>query len=202
MAVLHFTGMNSCADALDRLCDPDAGVSAHYVISETGAIWRLVAEERRAWHAGAGAWGDVTDVNSRSVGIELVNPGAHPFPEPQMTALEELLGNVVRRWRIPPERVIGHADMAPLRKADPGPRFDWRRLARRELAVWAEPRGGATANREAFRAALARFGYPQAPDETLLRTFRDRFRPWASGPLDPADVAVAAELAARFPVRA
>lgn len=143
MVVLHHTAMTSAAAALERLSDPAVEVSAHYVLGEDGRVWQLVEESRRAWHAGRAAWGDVSDVNSHSIGIELANPGdspqRHPFPEPQMAALEMLLAGVLVRWAIPPERVVGHACVAPERKADPGPRFDWRRLALQGLSVWVSP---------------------------------------------------------------
>ena len=195
MVVIHYTGMESCAAALGRLCDPAAAVSAHYLIAEDGTTWSLVPEAARAWHAGAGAWGSVDDVNSRSIGIELANTGAHPFPEPQMRVLEALLREVMRRWSVPRERVIGHADMAPARKADPGPRFDWRRLARGGLSVWPEAREA----QMPLAGSLTRIGYPPAPQAARLRAFRDRFRPWAQGPEDATDRTLAADLAFRFP---
>lgn len=197
LIVLHYTAMPTCAEARARLCDAQAEVSAHYLISETGAVEPLVPEELRAWHAGAGAWGQVADVNSRSIGIELANTGAQPFPEPQMAALEGLLADVMHRWGIPPERVIAHSDMAPARKGDPGPRFDWRRLAQAGLAVWPD-----AAEPGDFAADLRAFGYPDAAAADLLAAFRMRFRPWARGPLSAADAALAADLAARFPVDA
>ena len=195
MIVLHYTGMESCAAALDRLCDPETAVSAHYLIAEDGSIWALVPEAARAWHAGAGAWGSVDDVNSRSLGIELANTGAQPFAAPQMRALEALLPGLMGRWGVPPERVIGHRDMAPERKADPGPRFDWRRLARGGLSVWPYHGDGDAP----LADSLTRMGYPPAPDAARLRAFRDRFRPWAQGPEDGTDRALAADLALRFP---
>ncbi|WP_085826594.1 N-acetylmuramoyl-L-alanine amidase [Roseovarius gaetbuli] len=206
MIVLHYTAMQSARAALERLCDAQAEVSAHYLISERGEIWQMVEEDQRAWHAGAGQWGAVVDVNSRSIGIELANTGAHPFPEPQMRALEGLMRAIMERWSIPPERVIAHSDMAPARKFDPGARFDWRRLARGGLSVWPEP-GEADTGPEtgpgAFLAAAERFGYPPsgAEDlETILSAFRLRFRPNAVGPLEAADCAALQDLAARFPV--
>ena len=196
--VLHYTAMVSARDSLERLCDPLAEVSAHYLIAEDGETLALVPEERRAWHAGGGRWGEVTDVNSRSLGIELQNRGAHPYPHPQMLALERLLDGLLSRWSIPPERVIGHSDMAPARKADPGPRFDWRRLSRAGLSVWpTEAEGGA----EALLPALRTFGYdPDLPPDLLLRAFRLRFRPWARGPASARDAGAALDLAHRFPV--
>lgn len=202
MVVIHYTAMDSCDAARDRLCDPAAEVSAHYLVSETGAVLPLVPETERAWHAGAGAWGAVTDVNSRSIGIELANTSRHPFPDPQMRALEHLLRDIAARWSIRPERVIGHSDMAPDRKADPGPRFDWRRLARAGLSVWPAPAtaGAGAADPAALHAALRAFGYPDHPIEVLLPAFRWRFRPWATGAADAVDLALARDLAGRFPV--
>jgi len=200
--LLHYTGMGSEAAALARLCDPAAGVSAHYLICERGRVWQLVDEAARAWHAGAGRWGDADDVNSRSIGIELANRGDHPYPAPQMAALESLMHGIMRRWPVPPARVIAHSDMAPGRKTDPGPRFDWRGLARAGLSVWPDAAGDAAADRRAFLRDAARFGYPagDVPFATLLAAVRLRFRPWATGPLDGVDCARMAGLAARFPV--
>ncbi len=194
--------MPTAKAALERLCDPDCEVSAHYLISRQGVTYQLVEECKRAWHAGAGAWGAVTDVNSRSIGIELDNTGAQPFPEPQMAALEALLPEVMGRWAIPPERVIAHSDMAPDRKFDPGVRFDWRRLALRGLSVW-PCRGGTGTNalaKRRFHAAADAFGYPAGDLATRLRAFRLRFRPADDGPLTLQDVAALEDLARRFPV--
>lgn len=196
LVVIHYTAMSSCAAARDRLCDPAAEVSAHWLIDRDGQAEQLVDEALRAWHAGAGAWGGADDVNSRSIGIELVNRGDEPFAAPQMRALETVLAGILTRWAIPPQGVIGHSDMAPDRKIDPGPRFDWQRLARMGLAVWPDatrcPPGD-------FAADLTRFGYPPAAPEALLHAFRLRFRPWAAGPLEDTDRRLAADLAARFP---
>lgn len=197
MVVVHYTAMPSCAAAEARLCDPAAEVSAHYLIAETGRVIALVPEAMRAWHAGAGAWGAVDDVNSRSIGVELANTGTAPFPDPQMRALIALLADLRGRWLIPPERVIGHSDMAPGRKQDPGPRFDWRRVALAGQAVWPEPGGDPGAP---LASSLTRIGYPEADPQTRLAAFRLRFRPWASGPEDATDRALAADLARRFPV--
>lgn len=199
MVVLHYTAMASCAEARARLCDPVAEVSAHWLISETGEVEALVPEQRRAWHAGAGRWGAVADVNSRSIGIELANDGRMPFAEAQMAALERVLAGIMARWGIAPERVIGHSDMAPDRKADPGPRFDWRRLALGGLSVW--PAAG-VADVAEFAPAARAFGYAVADEGLLLRAFRLRFRPWATGPLDPTDAGMAVDLARRFGVDA
>jgi N-acetylmuramoyl-L-alanine amidase len=196
--VLHHTAMTSAEAALARLRDPAAEVSSHYLVAEDGRVWRLVAEEARAWHAGAGRWRGADDVNSRSIGIELANPGPldgfPPFPEPQMRALERLLDAVMARWGIGPAGVIAHSDMAPGRKADPGPKFDWRRLAQAGRAVWPgdAAEGGGWPG---FRAAAEAAGYA-APDgdwDAVLAAVRLRFRPWARAAApEAADVAAVA----------
>jgi N-acetylmuramoyl-L-alanine amidase len=192
--VIHYTAMASCAEARARLCDPGAEVSAHWLIAEDGRAEALVDEAARAWHAGAGRWAGLDDINSHSIGIELANLGDHPFPEPQMAALEVLLRGVMARWAIPPARVIGHSDMAPARKADPGPRFDWQRLALQGLAVWPEP--ASVPDGAGLRDLAAAAGYDPALDEALLlRAFRLRFRPWAQGPVGSEDLALLAGLA-------
>ena len=205
LVVIHFTGMGLCDEALDRLCAPEHEVSAHYLIARDGRLYRLVAEDQRAWHAGRGSWGGLDDINSRSIGIELDNTGAYPFSAPLMDRLEALLTGLLARWEIPPEGVIGHQDFAPTRKWDPGPRFDWQRLARRGLAVWPEDTPGPIAadrpDEAAFLEAARVFGYPvEAGLDPVLGAFRARFRPWATGPLDGADLAAVRDLAARFPV--
>lgn len=194
LVVLHYTAI-SCEAARARLCDPEAEVSAHWLISQTGEAEALVDEQHRAWHAGAGGWAGLDDINSHSIGIELANDGTQPFAEPQMAALERLLAAIMARWNIPAHRVIGHSDMAPSRKSDPGRHFDWRRLALQGLSVWPEPAAEAP-----LAASLTAFGYPDAPDDARLTAFRLRFRPWASGPEDATDRALAAGLVARSPV--
>jgi N-acetylmuramoyl-L-alanine amidase len=198
LVVLHYTAMSDAAAALERLCDPAAEVSAHYLIGVDGTLWRLVDEAHRAWHAGAGSWAGAGDVNSRSIGIELDNDGRSPFPEPLMTTLERLLTDIMARWEIPPEGVIAHSDMAPDRKSDPGARFDWRRLARGGLAKWPEP--GIAGD---FLADARAAGYPvDAGEELVLQALRLRFRPGMEGPLDDTDRALMAGLAAPRPVDA
>ena len=124
MVVLHYTGMESAAAALEHLCDPGARVSAHYVIDEDGTIISLVAEDKRAWHAGEAYWRGETDINGRSVGVELVNPGHQfgyrDFPDPQMAALAHLAKEIQTRHSIPPRNIVGHSDISPRRKIDPG----------------------------------------------------------------------------------
>lgn len=200
LIVLHYTAMATAEAALNRLCDPAAEVSCHYLIDRGGGLVRLVDEDSRAWHAGAGQWGRVTDINSRSIGIELDNGGRAPFPAPQMATLEALLADVMARQAIPAHRVVGHSDVAPLRKTDPGPRFDWRRLALAGLSVWPGPKT-APFNETGFRAATTRFGYaPGWPTEAVLAALRLRFRPWATGPADARDMGLALDLAWRFPI--
>ncbi|MEO8245058.1 MAG: N-acetylmuramoyl-L-alanine amidase [bacterium] len=174
LIVIHYTGMATCAEARARLCDPLAEVSAHWLISEAGVVEALVPEHRRAWHAGAGGWGGVSDVNSASIGIELANPGNQPFAEAQMAALEALLPEIMARWHIPAQGVIGHSDLAPMRKADPGRRFDWRRLALQGLAVWPDRSGDPA---RPLQHSLDEIGYPEAVPPARLDAFRLRF--WA-----------------------
>ena len=194
LIVLHYTGMPTCAEAQARLCDPLAEVSAHWLISEGGEVEALVAEERRAWHAGAGSWRGRDDVNSRSIGIELANPGDRPFPQAQMAALEGLLRDILARWHIPARGVIAHSDMAPDRKGDPGRRFDWRRLALQGLSVWPEVPGDAS---RPLADSLDRIGYPDARPQDRLAAFRLRFRPWGKG-LEAAEDRALADAVARL----
>lgn len=127
--VLHYTAMTTIDAAIERLCDPIREVSAHYIISRKGEVTQLVEEGKRAWHAGKSNWRGIEDVNSHSIGIELDNSGFEPFSEPLMNALEPLLKEIMSRWNIEFRNVIGHEDCAPGRKFDPGPKFDWQRLA-------------------------------------------------------------------------
>jgi len=201
LIVLHYTAMDTAAAALERLCDPEHEVSAHYLITGQGEIFQLVPEDKRAWHAGAGAWGACGDVNSRSIGIELANDGCSPFAAAQMDALERLLVDIKTRWPVPPERIIGHSDMTPQRKSDPGPRFDWHRLALAGHSVWPQAPDPQPVNEEKFFANATAFGYPRADDlQTLLSAVRRRFRPGAAGEIDGIDMGLIGDLARRFPV--
>jgi N-acetylmuramoyl-L-alanine amidase len=188
--------MATAAEARARLCDPAYEVSAHWLIDEAGDAEALVDETQRAWHAGAGSWAGLADINSHSVGIEIANKGDHPFAAAQMDGLETLLRGVMARWDIAPAKVIAHSDMAPTRKSDPGARFDWQRLARAGLSIW--PQADAPADPAQFLSAARAFGYPDAPAGALLAAFRLRFRPWARGALDGWDAALACDLARRF----
>lgn len=203
MVIIHYTAMQTADAACRTLCNPDTEVSAHYLIDPDGTLRSLVAEDMRAWHAGAGQWGDVTDVNSRAIGIELANDGFSPFAMPQMDALVTLLGGIIGRWAVPLHRIIGHSDMAPGRKIDPGQRFDWRRLAHEGVGIWWQHLPDVLPPESTrFRKDAMRFGYPDVADDLLLRTVRLRFRPWADGPLDATDMMIMADLANRFPVDA
>jgi len=183
MVVLHYTEMDREA-ALDRLTDPEAKVSAHYFISEEGEVVRLVGEDKRAWHAGASYWRGHKDVNSASVGIELDHPGHalgyRPFADAQIEALVPLLGDVVRRHDIPRANVVGHSDVAPARKTDPGELFPWDRLAEYRLCL---PRpeklsfGDPFDNDGAFYLALERFGYDITEGRKAVEAFQRRWRP-------------------------
>jgi N-acetylmuramoyl-L-alanine amidase len=186
--VIHYTAMQSAEAALCRLCDPAAEVSAHYLIARTGEVTRLVEETQRAWHAGAGEWRGLDDINSRSIGIELDNTGAHPFPEPQMAALEALLVDIRSRWPVKPEDIIGHSDMAPGRKLDPGPRFDWARLARQGLAGPTAPSGPGESERSFTEMARAAGFTADVDVQTLLAATRLRFGPWRDGPQSADDL--------------
>ncbi len=141
--ILHYTGMPTGAAALKALTDPLAEVSAHYLVWEDGAIAQLVAEHARAWHAGRGSWKGETDLNSASIGIEIVNPGheggSPPFPARQIEATIALARDICRRWAIAPERVLAHSDIAPARKRDPGEAFPWATLWRNGVGHWTEP---------------------------------------------------------------
>lgn len=183
MAVLHYTGMIDGASAIARLADADAKVSAHYVVAEDGQVVRMVEESKRAWHAGRSWWRGISDVNSASIGIEIVNPGHEfgyrPFPEAQVEAVIQLLGGIVERHGITRGNVVGHSDVAPARKEDPGELFPWYRLARLRLALprptknlmdphWSDA---------GFLLALERFGYDVTDGVAAVRAFQRRFRP-------------------------
>lgn len=183
MIVLHYTGMQSGEAALARLRDPAAEVSAHYLIDEDGTIHRLVAEDKRAWHAGASHWRGITDVNSASIGIELVNPGHEfgyrDFTEAQIEALIPLMQEIKDRHGITRGNIVGHSDVAPTRKQDPGELFPWGKLARLRLALprptknLMDPLWGDAG----FLLALERFGYEVTDDLAAVVAFQRRFRP-------------------------
>ena len=180
MLVLHYTGMRSAGEALARLCDPSAGVSAHWLVDEDGSVSAMVPECRRAWHAGVGGWLGRLGLNACSIGVEIVNPGHEwgyrPFPDPQIQAVERLCRGIAARWGIPAARILGHSDIAPHRKQDPGERFPWRRLARAGIGLWPEE-AAAGANPQ---AALRAIGYPLdlegVTPELAVQAFQRRYR--------------------------
>ena len=219
--LLHYTGMVSAAAALERLCDPTAKVSSHYLIDEDGSCYRLVAEEKRAQHAGVSSWAGVSDINSHSIGIELVNPGHEfgyrDFPTAQIAVLEALARGILARHAIPRARVLGHSDVAPTRKQDPGERFPWVRLARHGIGLWPEPdflpaqhgqaltRGMTGPAVVELQLALAGFGYGveasgryDALTAAVVTAFQRHFRPrLVDGTADGESQSLLRHLAAR-----
>jgi N-acetylmuramoyl-L-alanine amidase len=197
MIVLHYTGMPSGEAALARLTDPVAKVSAHYVVEEDGRVFTLVPEARRAWHAGVSVWRGERDINAASIGVEIVNPGHElgyrPFPDRQIVAVIDLIADIRSRWTIPDARILGHSDVAPTRKTDPGELFPWRRLAEAGHGLWADAApapGAALAEGDeglgviALRAALARLGYDcpgagcfDVALATVVQAFQRHWRP-------------------------
>ena len=187
MVVIHYTEMKPVETALARMCDPEASVSAHYCITEEGEVIRLVPENRRAWHAGASYWRGIPDVNSASIGIELDPPGHAPehggyrgFAEAQIDALVPLLARIMKQYNIPRANVVGHSDVAPMRKVDPGELFPWDRLAQHKLCL---PRpqclaaGNPFHNWGSFFLALERFGYDITDQAKAVEAFERRWRP-------------------------
>ncbi|MFP4360947.1 MAG: N-acetylmuramoyl-L-alanine amidase [Alphaproteobacteria bacterium] len=190
MLVLHYTGMATAEAALARLRDPTARVSAHWLVDEAGGLVRLVDEARAAWHAGVSAWAGHVGLNGRSIGVEIVNGGHDfglpPYPDAQIAAVIALAREVGARWSIPAVNVVAHSDVAPMRKADPGERFPWARLAHAGVGLWPEPADGPPA--ASVTGALAAIGYmldgaPQPTTVTAaLKAFQRRFG--AGGPID------------------
>lgn len=184
MVVLHYTEMKPVGTALERLTDPEAKVSAHYLITEEGGVIRLVPEDKRAWHAGSSFWRGIPDVNSASIGIELVHPGHglgyRGFAEAQIDALIPLLARIVKQYDIPRANVVGHSDVAPMRKVDPGELFPWDRLARHKLCL-PKPEclaaGNPFHNEGSFFLALERFGYDITDSAKAVEAFERRWRP-------------------------
>ncbi len=183
MVVIHYTEMADAEVALQRMCDPDTQVSAHYLISEAGEVTRLVPEDKRAWHAGASYWRGHKDVNSASIGIELDHPGHalgyRTFAEPQIDALVPLLARIVKEYDIPRANVIGHSDVAPARKTDPGELFPWERLAEYGLTLPTPDirMGDPFDNDGAFYMALERWGYDITDGHKAVEAFQRRWRP-------------------------
>ncbi|MEM9705347.1 MAG: N-acetylmuramoyl-L-alanine amidase [Pseudomonadota bacterium] len=202
--VLHYTGMTSGPDALARLRDAEAKVSSHYLVELDGRVYRLVAEEKRAWHAGVSSWNGESDLNARSVGIEVVNPGHEwgytDFPDTQVQAVIALVRAIMKRHNVSRRRVLGHSDVAPERKEDPGEKFPWDRLAAEGLAI--APYTGdpdPTVPYEKALIALADIGYaaPPGAHAAAVLAFQRRFCPQALGqalnPLTKAALVAIAE---------
>jgi N-acetylmuramoyl-L-alanine amidase len=197
MIVLHYTGMQTGEAALERLREEAASVSSHYLVEEDGRVFRLVPEERRAWHAGASFWRGERDVNGASVGIEIVNPGHEfgyrPFPETQIAAVFALVADIRSRWQVADRDIVGHSDVAPARKIDPGELFPWKRLAQAGHGLWAEAPaapgaplglGEEGAGVFALQAGLTRLGYDLPPSgrfdaetATIVEAFQRHWRP-------------------------
>ena len=196
MIILHYTGMPTGEAALARMRDPQAKVSAHYMVETDGRVFALVPEARRAWHAGKSFWRGATDINSCSIGVEIVNPGHEfgyaPFPDAQIAAVIDLMTDIRGRWTVPDDRILGHSDVAPGRKEDPGELFPWKRLAEAGHGLWVEPpsapgaplaEGDEGAGVFALQAGLTRFGYDCAPSgaydswtATVVHAFQSHWR--------------------------
>lgn len=197
MIILHYTGMSTEDSALSWLCNGESQVSSHYFVREDGAISQLVPEARRAWHAGKSSWGGQEDINSRSIGIEIANAG-HPgglpeFPTAQIEAVIQLCQDCGKRWSIAPEMVLGHSDIAPIRKVDPGEKFPWDLLSQQGVGHWVEPaaiaggrffqRGDAGQPVEALQSMLSLYGYGieitgryDEATEGVVTAFQQHFR--------------------------
>lgn len=195
MLILHYTGMRSAQVALDRLCDPAARVSSHYVVDEDGVVWRLVAERHRAWHAGVSQWRGASALNDRSIGIEMVNPGHEwgyrAFPALQMAAVCDLCLGILGRHPIPARNVVGHSDVAPDRKQDPGELFDWPGMAANGVGLWPDF-GKASIEVAKVASTLRAIGYGEADPGAILGAFQRRWLP--AGVTGQADAATRARL--------
>ncbi|MCJ2080421.1 N-acetylmuramoyl-L-alanine amidase [Methylobacterium sp. J-090] len=223
LLILHYTGMESAAAALQRLANPVAEVSAHYVVLEDGRVVQMVPEGRRAWHAGRGSWAGITDINSRSLGIEIVN-GGHAgglpaYPEAQIASVIALCGDLTGRWSIPAHRVLAHSDIAPERKEDPGEHFSWDALARAGIGHWVVPtpirdgrffsQGDSGQPIEALQAMFALYGYDlpvtgafDPRTKAVVTAFQRHFRPArVDGVADASTITTLRDLIAALPGR-
>lgn len=226
LVVLHYTGMQNAEIALRRLTDPSpkagdypgpwqaadidpatplARVSAHYVVDEEGEVWRLVDEEKRAWHAGVSRWKGSDNVNARAIGIEIVNGGHDfglpPYPDIQIAGVIALLGDILRRRGLKPCAVVGHSDIAPERKDDPGERFPWRTLAMAGVSIW--PDLAKSGDLARLPETLRSIGYSEtAAEAAVIRAFQRRFQPAHVGARPGMNTAGLAEEVARLCARA
>ncbi len=198
MIILHYTDMKDAESALERLSDPMTKVSSHYLIAKNGSIYQLVDDTKKAYHAGVSFWGDRTSINDYSIGIELDNPGHQyglaPFPSAQMEALVELIHSLQQRFPIPNKFILGHSDVAPLRKKDPGELFDWAYLAQHKIGIWPDFQAPTTknANLPSIKKALTDIGYMMPPIENfsdVIKAFQRHFYPQhLTGALDPETI--------------
>ena len=190
--VLHYTEQDSVEQSLDTLRSRNSGgrVSSHYLLGKDGKIYQLVSDAKRAWHAGAGRWGAITDVNNASIGIEIDNDGKSPFPDAQIDSLIVLLRDLTTRLRIPPTQIIGHSDLAPTRKIDPGPLFPWKRLHDAGFGLWpAVPTQDPPAGFDPW-LALQAIGYSTDNRADTVRAFHHRFRGMEGTELDAQDLRI------------
>ncbi|MDO9429429.1 MAG: N-acetylmuramoyl-L-alanine amidase [Methylobacterium sp.] len=223
LLILHYTGMESAAAALQRLANPVAEVSAHYVVLEDGRVVQMVPEGRRAWHAGRGSWAGITDINSRSLGIEIVNAGhtggLPAYPAAQVASVIALCGDLTGRWSIPAHRVLAHSDVAPERKEDPGEHFSWDALARAGIGHWVTPtpirdgrffsQGDSGQPIEALQAMFSLYGYDlpvtgafDARTRAVVTAFQRHFRPArVDGVADASTITTLRDLIAALPGR-
>ncbi|WHZ18201.1 MAG: N-acetylmuramoyl-L-alanine amidase [Rhodanobacteraceae bacterium] len=194
LIVLHFTDQGSVQQALDtlRTANPGGPVSAHYLIGRDGHIYQLVSDVDRAWHAGGGRWGTITDVNSASIGIELDNNGHEPFPSAQIASLIRLLADETARWQIPRAQIIGHEDLAPARKDDPGPLFPWSTLAAAGFGLWPDPLATLPDPPPGFDPwmAMTALGYSLDDRPAAVRSFHNHFRGTGGNTLDAGDARI------------
>lgn len=210
LIILHYTGMESAKAALERLCDPKAEVSAHYLIEESGKTHSLVPDEKRAWHAGVSYWKGETDINAHSIGIEIVNPGHEfgyqAFPEKQIKVVIKLCKSLMKKYNIPPANILGHSDIAITRKIDPGHLFPWEKLARDEIGLWPTPHEhdyqaaeDIILDEDKLKTCFTNFGYdPSKPLNGIITAFHRHYAPkkftqWNDEPSEP-DIATIAKL--------
>ena len=202
MLILHYTGMKNAKDALGRLCDPKAEVSAHYLIEENGKTYQLVDDKNRAWHAGKSYWAGQTDINSHSIGVEIVNKGHEfgyeAFSNAQILSLIKLCKPLIKKYNIKPQNVLGHSDIAPARKIDPGHLFPWERLAGVDIGLWPAPNEmdyqaaeDLILNKDGLHELLCGFGYnPDSAFEDVMVEYHrhfypEKFRNWDDKPAEP-----------------